>query len=326
MPPSPATDEKFAPFREDWTSITLESSDLVAAPVIESPGIGNVPQNTFTRELYQLKWRPGDPLDLYITKPKNVKNPPVVLYLYSYPQDTDRFKNDQWCTSVTSGGYAAVGFVSALTGHRYHDRPMKEWFVSELQESLAKSTHDVQMILNYLATRSDLDLQRVGMFGQGSGGTIAILASAADPRIKALDVLEPWGDWPDWLANSKVVPENERATYLKPEFLARVALLDPVLWLPKVKAERIRIQNVRTDPVNPVPAQEKLEAAAPDRAEIEQFGNNRALYPAAAGGKIFDWIKEQFRLEAKTVADNSSRVRYHPPIGDGPATIPTSKQ
>jgi hypothetical protein len=39
------------------------------------------------------------------------------------------------------------GFVSALTGHRYHDRPMKEWFLSELQECLAVA-HDVQLVLN----------------------------------------------------------------------------------------------------------------------------------------------------------------------------------
>src|ERR1022692_4628664 len=76
------------------------------------------------------------------------------------------------------------GFVSALTGQRYHDRPMKEWFVSELPEALGSSVHDVQMILNYLADRNDLDMTRVGMYGQGSGGTIAILAASADPRLK----------------------------------------------------------------------------------------------------------------------------------------------
>lgn len=310
---------------EDWTSITLDGSTLHARTVIQAAGIPDMTQNTFIRELYQVQWRPNDPIDLYVIRPKNVARPPVVLYLYSYPQGTDRFKDDHWCTTVTDGGYAAVGFVSALTGQRYHDRPMREWFVSELPESLADSAHDVQMILNYLATRHDLDIQRVGMFGQGSGGAIAILASAADPRIKVVDVLEPWADWPDWLAKSKVVPEPERAAYLKPEFLARVAPLDPVQWLPKAKAERIRIQDVRTDPANPSPAQEQLEAAAPDRARIEQFGNNRALYPNAAGGHIFDWMKDQLRSDGKAVADNSPRIHYYPPAGDGPPGAPTPK-
>ena len=81
---------------------------------------------------------------------RSVKNPPVIIYLYSFPQDTDRFKDNAWCTTVTSGGYAAVGFVSERTGHRMEHRPVKEWFVSEFRESLGASTHDVQMILNYL--------------------------------------------------------------------------------------------------------------------------------------------------------------------------------
>jgi len=144
----------------------------------------------------QVQWRASDPIDLYVMKPKGVSKPPVILYLYGYPTDTDIFKNDDCDALVTRDGFAAVGFVSALTGHRYRNRPMKEWFLSELQESVATSAHDVQMVLNYLASRGDLDMNRVGMFAQGSGASIAILATAVDPRIKVLEALDPWGDWP----------------------------------------------------------------------------------------------------------------------------------
>ena len=152
-------------------------------------------------ELLQLQWRWGDPLDVYVLKPKGVKKPPVILNLYGFPTDTDPYKNEIFKMALTKDGFAAVGFVCALTGHRYHDRPMREWFLSDLQESLGTTAHDVQMILDYLAARGDLDMNRVGMFGQGTGATIAILASAVDPRIKVLDVLDPWGDWPNWIAN-----------------------------------------------------------------------------------------------------------------------------
>ena len=160
-----------------------------------------------------------DPIDLYVIRPNNVPKPPVVLYLYSFPTESDRFRDDLLCENLTRNGLAAVGFVSALTGQRYHDRPMKEWFVSELPEALGTSVHDVQMVLNYLETRGDLDMSRVGIFGQGSGGTIAILSAGVDSRIKAVDALDPWGDWPVWLAQSPRVPESERPKYLTSEFL-----------------------------------------------------------------------------------------------------------
>ena len=202
LPASPPvaqpTDTRFQGVQEDWTSPALTGSHLL--PVRPLEFINDYPG--YTQELLQVQWRSGDPIDLYVMKPKGVKKPPVILYLYGYPTDTDIFKRDDYQELVTRNGVAAVGFVSALTGHRYHDRPLKQWFLSELQECLATSAHDVQMVVNYLAARGDLDMERVGMFAQGSGASIAILASAADPRIKVLDVLDPWGDWPTWMATS----------------------------------------------------------------------------------------------------------------------------
>ena len=146
-----------------------------------------------------------------------------MIYVYGYPSETDRYLDDGWCTRATAGGYAAVGFVPALTGQRYHGVPMKEWFVSELQQSLGESTHDVQMVLDYMAQRGDVDMNSVGMFGVGAGGTIAVAAASVDPRLKAIDLLDPWGDWPVWLATSEVIPDEERPEYVKREFEKKVA-------------------------------------------------------------------------------------------------------
>jgi len=277
---------------EDWNSLLL--ADGVLTP--ERPLLGekdDLPQ--FTRELLQVKWRSGDPIDLYVIRPKAVTNPPVILYLYSYPSETDRFRDDSYCARVTKDGFAAVGFVSALTGHRYQNRPMKQWFVSELPEALGTSVHDVQMILNYLSTRSDLDMSKVGMFGEGSGGTIAILSAAVDPRIKTLDLLDPWGDWPDWMAKSEIIPEEERPNYVKPEFLQKVAALDPVQWLPRLNSQAVRIQQVMDDSVTPKAAKERIESAAPRGAQAVRYDSTHDFFGAVSGGRIFQWSKEQLK-------------------------------
>ena len=308
---------KPADFHEDMNSIALTTSKLPKIDAVRGLKDGT-PESKFTRELWQVSWRSGDPIDLYIIRPSGVAKPPVILYLYSYPDDTGRFNNPAWCEGVTSRGYAAVGFVSAYTGHRREYHAPKKWFVSELPESLATTTHDVQMILNFLDSLGDLDMNRVGMFGEGSGGAIAILASAADPRIKALQVLGPWGDWPDWLAQSKVVPEDERATYLKPEFLQSVAPLDPTLWLPKVKAESIRVQNVETYRMVPETCERKIEEAAPKNARIDDFGDSRAmLLKMSSEGDLFSWLKAQLQPDAHRTApiDEAERVHLYPPAG-----------
>lgn len=292
--------------QEDWSSLAIGVSHLDPQP----PLVAQTDEGDgFIRTLVQLKWRPGDPLDVYVVLPKNVKKPPAVLYLYGYKDDTDRFKDDRWCQHATSAGVAAIGFVSALSGHRFHDRPLRQWFVSELQESLGSTVHDVQFILDYLEQRGDIDMKRIGMFGQSSGGTIALLAAAADPRIKAVDVLDPWGDWPVWLKDSWVVRDDpEHARFTDPEFLKRVAPLDPVKWLPTLKSTRTRIQQVMENTATPDECKDAIRKAAPRRAQVVRFDHTGEFMEAAAKGRLFDWIKAQLRTGVVPMTQKSSVV------------------
>jgi hypothetical protein len=286
-------DQRFKNVEEDWTSLSLASSRLIPA----HPLLALTDDHPHcTVELLQVQWRWGDPIDLYVMKPKGVKKPPVILYLYGYPTDTTVFRDDAYEDLVTKNGVAAVGFVSALTGHRYHDRPMKEWFLSEFQESLAKSVHDVQMVLNYLDSRGDLDMDRVGMFTNGSGASIAILASTVDPRIKVIEALDPWGDWPNWLANSPFVPSKERPDYVKPEFLKKVAAFDPLPLLPKIQARKFRLDNEAFNTTTPAAIEEKFRAAVPPGSTVMVYKSYDEAKAAFADGKNLEWI--QHELEA----------------------------
>ena len=112
--------------QEDLHSLQIDTSSLHPATPVAGD-TGNFAE--FTRELFEVEWRNGDPIDLYVIKPRGVAKPPVILYLYSYPSDTDRFRDNEYCKRLVADGYAAVGFVSAMTGGRYHDRPMREWFI-----------------------------------------------------------------------------------------------------------------------------------------------------------------------------------------------------
>jgi hypothetical protein len=283
-----------ADWGEDLNSLEVPGTPGTRVPVTDGFQIDEAVYPEFTRELLRIQWRPLDPLDLLVIKPTHVKKPPVILYLYSFPSDTDGYVNTEFCKSLTERGFAAVGFVSALTGPRFHDRPNREWFVSELQESLATSVHDVQFILDYLTARGDLDMSRVGMWGDGSGASIAIMAAAADPRIKVLDLLDPWGDWPAWLAQSSLVPEQERAQYLKPEFLKKVENLDPVKWLPALRTQEVRLQLINSVMVTPTAAKKAIETAAPPNTKIVHYESAKDfLKQVAPSDKGFDWIKAQ---------------------------------
>jgi hypothetical protein len=288
---------------EDWTVLPLAKSGL-AASGFNAALLGKYEQPEYTRELLRVQWRPDDPIDLYVVLPHGVTRPPVILYLYDYHFDTDRFRNDAWCKQATQGGFAAAGFGSAFSLQRHHaPRPMREWFVSELQEALGTSTHDVQMVLNYLASRGDVDVSKAGIYGQGSGGAIAVLAAEADPRIAVLDLLNPWGDWPDWLKGSPRVPEEERADYLKPEFLQKVSGLDPVTYMPHLKLKGVRIQQLLDDTETPLAARDKIAAAAPGPDDVVHYKDITAHRNAWRKDGLTGWISVQLRSSAEVITD-----------------------
>jgi hypothetical protein len=279
-------------------------------------------QPDFVRELVHVHWRLVDPIDLWVIRPKVTHSVPVVLYLYSYLDTNDRFRDNGWCKRATADGYAAVGFVSALTDYRFRFRPLKQWFVSQLAESLGSTVHDVQFILNYLGSRGDMDMAQVGMFGMGSGASIAILAAHADPRIKTLDLLDPWGDWPDWLKESPVVRDEERSKYLTPDFLKSVASLDPVDYLPSLKTHSFRLQQTLSEPETPKVAKERIAAALQNPSQLVQYENPQDLLKAWETSGLSGWIKRQMRSQTPPGSSGDGRVAL---VGKGltPSDIET---
>jgi hypothetical protein len=310
LPPiAKPNDTRFKDVVEDMTSPTLEKSALKPVPAMV--GLANQGSG-YSISLIRVQWRRADPIDLWLIKPTGVKKPPVIIYLNGFPTDTDVFKEQGFQQLSTQGGFAAVGFVTALTGHRYHDIGLNKWFVSELQQSLAESAHDVQMVLNYLASRGDLDMDRVGLFGQLSGATVGILAAAADPRIKVLDALDPWGDWPTWMAKSPFVPEEERPNFVKPEFLSKAAKLEPLDWMPKVQSKKFRLLQRTSEGETPLESKMKLQAAVPAGATVvlyktsDEFVKANSEHPERA----LYWIKSA--LQSLPAAEGASAAPAKP--------------
>ena len=284
---------------EDWSKLPVDRTVLPSYP--RGTLLGKDDKDTFSREIIRFEWRAGDAVEVYVIKPHGVEKPQAILYLYGIPSDTDRFRDDQWCRHATSHGLAAIGFISAMTGGRYKGRPMKQWFVSELQEAMGSSAHDVQLIVDYVASRKDLSADHVGMFAQGSGAAIAILTASVDPRITVLDLLNPWGDWPDWLRTSPVVPENERPNYVTPEFLEKVSGLDPARYLPQLSDRKLRVQQVMDYADVPPAPRDKIAASVP-AGSLVQYKDKAAHEQAWHANGLSGWIAGQFTADHSAVA------------------------
>jgi len=156
----------------------------------------------------------------------------------------------------------------------------------------------VQMVLNYLSERGDVDMNNVGIFGVGAGATIAVAAASVDSRIKAIDLVDPWGNWPVWMAKSDVVPEEERSHYINSDFLKRVSAFDPVSLLPGLTTPRLRLNLSAENSSTPREATSKIEAALPSGAERRRLADDAQFDPVvASGARDFDWLKLQLKIQ-----------------------------
>lgn len=308
---------------EEWTRIDLVGTNLTPAPPVL---VLTDDKPTYIREVIRLQWRAFDPINLHLIRPKGVAKPPVAIFLYSYPSTTSRFELDRFAQWIASLGYACAGFEIALAGDRFRMRPLREWFLSEMQEALATSTHDVQFLINYLQTRPDLDARQVGMFGQGSGGTVAILAAAADARIVAVDLLVPWGDWPKYLKSAAVLAKEKpelRGKYSTPEFLKTVAMFEPLDHLPKLKGRNVRMTFVADEPTCPNEVQDSFERVAkPLGFLVDRNARTPAFVGKVSGVALFRWLGQQLGASPAGVNSAAADVSSEAPV---PVPLPKKK-
>jgi len=78
--------------------------------------------------------------------------------------------------------------------------------------TLTLNIWDIKCCVDYLETRPEVDKTRIGMMGLSQGGTMTTFATAAEPRIKAADIMgyvNPWHEFAIKRANfcgSQIVP------------------------------------------------------------------------------------------------------------------------
>jgi hypothetical protein len=88
-----------------------------------------------------------------------------------------------------------------------------------------------------------------------------------------------------------------RASPLKAEYLERVAPVDPLVWLPKLKTPRVRLELISGDAGATDEVAKKIGAAAPTNVEAKHFENALIHFHETSDGKLYEWLKKQLRPE-----------------------------
>lgn len=226
-----------------------------------------------------------------LNMPSNGDNLPIVLLLHGLGSDA--------ATASRAGAFLLTyGYATfALDAPRHGDRRVSgEQLISEdLAETralLVEATVDYRRGLDYLATRGDVDTDRIVLMGASFGGILGTLVTAADPRVDAAALIIAGGDFEELAKSSlrEMAPLRRAISRSGPRELERfLGDVDPQNWIGAISPRPLLFVNGKQDKVVPKAAAEALISAAnqPKTIYWDDVGHTIAITRL---GDIVDWL------------------------------------
>lgn len=105
---------------------------------------------------------------------------PAIVVLHS------GFSGDESTSAAIAREFTRQGFVTVMPTYRGERRALDGARSEGSIEFCSGEVDDVQRVLTWLRGRSDVDPQRIGLFGMSHGGCVALRTAIREPRIRAV--------------------------------------------------------------------------------------------------------------------------------------------
>lgn len=127
-----------------------------------------------------------------LTLPKGIKNPPVAILISgSGPQNrNEEVKIFNHRPFLVVSDYLTKKGIAVL---RYDDRGVAESEGTQKDATSADFATDVEAAYNYLLTRTDINIKKIGLIGHSEGGFIAPMVAAKNKNIAFIVLLAGTG-------------------------------------------------------------------------------------------------------------------------------------
>ncbi len=214
---------------------------------------------------------------------------PGVVFLHYL--DGDRVLPRLFCRTLALRGTAAL-LVSMPYYHERRegtDRRMVSPDVALTAAAVRQAALDVRYARAYLASRPDVDRDRIGVAGLSLGGIVGSLAFEIEPRLDRGCFMLAGADVPNLLWESELTAKHRRgweaAGVTKADLAAAFAAVDPASYPGRRAGRPVLLLNARDDAVMPAAGAAALAAALTDPGpaggpEVVWYGGGHAPRPA----------------------------------------------
>ena len=213
---------------------------------------------------------------------------PAVLFVHWYGPPAPTSNRTQFIPDGIA--LARQGVTSLLI-----DTPwsLPTYFRSRVRdEDYARSVQqvrDLRRALDVLMAQPGVDRTRVAYVGHDFGAMYGTLAAAVDPRITHFVFMAGTASFSDWFLYGPKLEGEARD-----RFVAQLAPLDPVRWVPKLRGP-VLMQFADTDEHVSTARREQLAAAAPKGTEVRVYKAGHELSEESTRERLA-WLAKVLRV------------------------------
>jgi dienelactone hydrolase len=214
---------------------------------------------------------------------------PAVLFVHWYEPPRPTSNRTEFLAEAVE--LAASGVVSLLI-----DTPWsgERWFPTRDSEKdydfSVQQAKELRRAIDVLLAQPGIDRTRVALVGHDFGAMYGALAAAADPRVTAFVYMAGTRSFTDWFL---FAPKREGPA--REAFVARLAPLDPIKYLPKISPRPILLQFGTKDQFVTNEAATAMAEAISGSRTVKTYDFEHELTYQARLDRIA-WLEEQLRV------------------------------
>jgi len=224
------------------------------------------------------------------TTPASERRAPAALLLHGFSSSKERMAQTVGRELLTLG-VASLALDLPFHGERDGDSRTLSKNPLALVGAWRTAIAESRDAITWLASRSNVNADRIGVVGYSLGGFLALMTAAEDERLRAV-ALAAAGDLPDQTPYASLVR----------------GLVNPLRAAQRLDGRPLLLVNGRYDTTTRPAQAERLFAAAQEPKTLHWYEGGH-WPPASAIALAARWVSERLDATAATRADSAARPR-----------------
>jgi len=210
--------------------------------------------------------------------------PPWPAIFFMHWLQSDKSLADNFAGKWATYGYAVLAIDGVFKGEREKPgRSILETNIDDSRKNITQQVIDGRRGVDFLETRPDIDIKRLGYFGISMGSLTGAITTAVDDRFKVVVLADGAGDFSTVFSKAdlpefqKIIEEIKAKGYTLEKAFEILKPVDPVEYVGHIAPRPVLMINGKKDEIFPYEAMDALHKAANEPKEVKWYNCGHIL-------------------------------------------------